>query len=139
MNAVTKVIRTPKGEELVLLPKAEYDRLRRLEREAGLQAAAVQEAQDVQQAMRILAEIRSGVQETVPQAMVQRLLTGEHPVLVWREYRKLTAEALAQRAGLSRAYVTQIETGARKGSVRSLRALARALNVEMEDLLPRQD
>ena len=139
MNAVTKVIRTPKGEELVLLPKAEYDRLRRLEREAGLQAAAMQETQDVQQAMRILTEIRSGVQETVPQAMVQRLLTGEHPVLVWREYRKLTAEALAQRAGLSRAYVTQIETGVRKGSVRSLRALARALNVEMEDLLPRQD
>lgn len=139
MNAVTKVIRTPRGEELVLLPKAEYDRLRRLEREAGLQAAAMQETQDVQQAMRILTEIRSGVQETVPQAMVQRLLTGEHPVLVWREYRKLTAEALAQRAGLSRAYVTQIETGARKGSVRSLRALARALNVEMEDLLPRQD
>lgn len=135
MNAVTKVIRTPKGEELVLLTKAEYERLRRLEREAE----ATQDAEDLRIAERVLAEIKSGQQELVPQPVVNRLLAGENPVLVWREYRKLTAEALAKQAGLSRAYVTQIETGARKGSARSLQALARALKVGIEDLLPRQD
>ncbi len=135
MNAVTKVIRTPKGEELVLLPKAEYERLRRLEREAETE----EDAADLRIAERVLTEIKSGKQELVPQPVVQRLLAGENPVLVWREYRKLTAESLAKKAGLSRAYVTQIETGARKGAARSLQALARALKVEIEDLLPRQD
>ena len=135
MNALAKVIRTPKGEELVLLPKAEYERLRRLERELE----AMEDAADLGAAKRVLAEIRSGKQELLPADMVFRIVEGANPVLVWREYRKLTAEGLAKKAGLSRAYVTQIETGVRKGSTRTLRALAKALKVDMEDLLPRQD
>ncbi|MBP7063802.1 helix-turn-helix transcriptional regulator [Ferrovibrio sp.] len=114
MNAEIQWIRTPKGEELVILTKAAYQRLLR---DAG----------------------ESVAEETIPADMAFRMAKGENPVLVWREYRKLTAEALAKKAGLSRAYVTQIETGARKGSARSLQALARALKVEIEDLLPRQD
>jgi DNA-binding XRE family transcriptional regulator len=73
-------------------------------------------------------------QETVPIEVVDRLVTGENPVKVWREHRGLSQVALAERAGLNIAYLSQIETGARKGSVRTMKKLAEALGLELDDL-----
>ena len=76
-------------------------------------------------------------EETVPHAVVQRLVMGEQPVKVWREYRGLTQAALARAARITPAYLSQIETGVREGSVRVLTALARTLQVDVEDLVAR--
>ena len=73
-------------------------------------------------------------QEAVPAELVDRLLSGEHPVKVWREYRGLSQRGLAARAGLNFAYLSQIETGARKGPVQTIRKLAEALSVDLDDL-----
>ena len=61
-------------------------------------------------------------------------MAGEVPVRVWREHRGLSARALATRAGISSAYLSQIETGKKPGSFDAMAKLARALGVEMEDL-----
>jgi len=61
---------------------------------------------------------------------------GAVPVRVWREHRGLSARALAGRAGISAAYLSQIETGRKPGSFDAMARLARALGVAMEDLEP---
>jgi transcriptional regulator with XRE-family HTH domain len=57
---------------------------------------------------------------------------------VWREHRCLSARALASRAGISTAYLSQIETGSKPGSFDAMAKLSRALGVDMEDLEPWQ-
>ena len=52
----------------------------------------------------------------------ERILAGEHPLKAWREWRGLSQTALARRASLSKAYVNEIEAGAKPGSLRALRA-----------------
>ncbi|MCC7304989.1 MAG: helix-turn-helix transcriptional regulator [Alphaproteobacteria bacterium] len=53
----------------------------------------------------------------------------EHPVKILREHRGLTQAALAKKAGISRPYLTEIETGKKDGSIRAVRALAEVLKV----------
>lgn len=83
-----------------------------------------------------VAALERGEEEFVPSELVDRLLPGENPVKVWREYRGLSQRELAQKAGVAQAYVAQIETGRRKGSVGTLRRLAEALRVDLDDLVP---
>lgn len=77
---------------------------------------------------------RTGDQESVPAEMVDRLLAGENPVKLWREYRGLSQRALAEQAGLNFAYLSQIETGARKGTRAAIKKLAGALGLDLDDL-----
>jgi len=70
----------------------------------------------------------------IPSAVTQSLLEGENPVRVWREYRELTQEALATQAGISKAYLCQIETGKRVGTIKTLKAIAGALGIRPDDL-----
>jgi transcriptional regulator with XRE-family HTH domain len=51
------------------------------------------------------------------------------------EYRGLSQRALAERTGLNFAYLSQIETGTRKGPVRTMKKLAEALGLEPDDLI----
>lgn len=88
----------------------------------------------------VLAEVRAreaaGAAEYVPVEIAERIFVGgDHPVRVWREYRGLTLSALAREARLAQSYVSEIEHGRKRGSVRALAALAKALRVEIEDLL----
>jgi len=74
-------------------------------------------------------------EELVPHEVVRRLVSGEPPLRVWREVRGLSPETLARRAEIGTAYLGQLESGKRTGSTRVLAALARALDVGIEDLL----
>ena len=73
-------------------------------------------------------------QESVPAEFVDRLIAGENPVKLWREHRGLSQRALAAQAGLNFAYPSQIETGARNGTVATMKKLAQALAVDLDDL-----
>jgi DNA-binding XRE family transcriptional regulator len=71
----------------------------------------------------------------VPAETVDRILAGESPVRVWREHRNLTQQQLADRARLSKPYVSQIESKSREPSLDALRRLAAALEVDVDDLI----
>jgi len=72
----------------------------------------------------------------IPYSIVRReLIGGEHPVKLWREERKLTVEALAEQAGISKAFLSQIENGKRQGTAKTLKALAVALQVPLDVLI----
>ncbi len=112
---------TPKGETLVILALEEYERLI--------------DAADVATGTKVRADIAAGRDELVPAAIVKRILAGENPVRVWREHRGLSGRALAEKVELSAAYISEIETGKKDGSVAAMMLIARALNVDIDDLI----
>lgn len=70
----------------------------------------------------------------IPAAVASALLDGEQPIKVWREHRGLTQDVLAEKAGISKAYLCQIETRRRVGALKTLKALADALALKVDDL-----
>jgi DNA-binding XRE family transcriptional regulator len=112
--------------ELVTIPRAEYDRLR----------AAAEDLADLQSHDRAMAQLAAGEDELIPAAFANRLLDGESPLRVYRDLRGLTQSALAEKARVNRVTVAEIETGRKRGSISTLRALATALNVTLDDLAP---
>lgn len=72
--------------------------------------------------------------ETFPGELVDRLIAGGNRLRVYREYRGLTQAALAGASGVSRDMIAMIETGRKNGSIATVRKLARALAVDVEDL-----
>lgn len=70
-----------------------------------------------------------------PAAVALAIADGAHPVKAWREHKRLTLQALADAAGVSKPYVSQIEGGKRAGTAATLRKLASALAVPPGALL----
>ena len=95
----------------------------------------LEELEDLADARILSAKIATGEDETFPDSFVERLLSGEHPLKVWREYRGLTVAALATACNVSSPALSQIENGKRKPSAMLLKRLAVALKCDMEELL----
>lgn len=72
--------------------------------------------------------------ELLPPEMVDALLS-ENPIRVWREHRDLSQRQLAELAGISTPYLSQLEAGKREASQRVIRRLAKALRVDVDDLI----
>lgn len=122
MDAQTIV--TPSGERLVILPEAEYRAL----------LAAAEDAADVEAVREFRRRLEVGDEELVPGEIVERLLSGENPVRVWRDHRNMTSAALAEAAGVGQGYLSQIETGKRDGTIETMKKIAAALKVRLDDL-----
>jgi transcriptional regulator with XRE-family HTH domain len=67
--------------------------------------------------------------------MVYGLLDGDNPIRVWREHRGLSQQQLADETGISKPYLSQLESGKREASQRVIRRLARALSIDLDDLI----
>lgn len=94
-------------------------------------AEMLQDVQDYDSAKMALEE---GKEELLPESFVNELLEGANPVRLWREYRGLTQKKLANAAGISVPYLSQLETGKRKGSLEVYSAIATALGVTLDDI-----
>jgi DNA-binding XRE family transcriptional regulator len=112
--------------DMVTIPRSEYDRLR----------AAAEDLADLQAHDRAMAALAAGDDELIPAPFANRLLDGENPLRVYRDLRGLTQAALASKAGVNRVTIAEIETGRKQGSVATLRALAAALTIALDDLAP---
>ena len=97
--------------------------------------ARLEALEDIKEATAIRQAIDSGQEETVPAELVDRMLDGESPIKVWREYRGLNQATLAKHSGVSSAYISQIEAGKKSGAVDTLKRIAEALNVDLDDLI----
>ena len=93
----------------------------------------VAEADLTDEALMTLAELDDD--EVIPMYVSERLSAGEHPVKVFREYRDMTQKALAETVGISPEYVSQIESRTKQASVDTLKALAEALSLNLDDLI----
>ncbi len=97
---------------------------------------ALEDAQDLAAVRASLSRRSAGKDDGLPVALYRRMRAGEHPIRVWRAHRKLTLAALAERASVARAYLSEIETGKKPGSVAALQRIARTLSVDIDDLVP---
>ena len=91
-----------------------------------------EDAMDAAILQRILEDPR---QEVVPFELARRIVYGEHPARVWREYRGMKAGELAAEAGVVASYLSNIETGKKTGSVKAMKRIAAALHVTVDDLV----
>lgn len=124
---------TPGGEKMVAVPEEEYINLLNL-------ADRVQEDADIAEVRKIQADISEGRSEYIPSDFVKKLLFGDvHPIVLWRKYRGMTGRELSKAAGTTAVHLSNIENFKKSGGIGIYQKIAVALNVTVDDLLPRID
>lgn len=110
--------------EMISIPLDEYQAL----------VAAREDLADLRAYDRTMAALDSGADEMIPAEYVERMINGESRLRVWRDYRGLTQAALGEAALVNRVQIADIEAGRKTGSVETLKKLASALRVDLDDL-----
>lgn len=121
-------IKGPSGEELAVIPKAEYERLKKL--------AASEDVGIDRVVGRTRAAIARGDEVLLPKKVVDRLAEGENAIRVLREWKDMTQLYLSSKTGLSQSYLSDLENGRRTGSAETLSVIARVLGVPLDLLVP---
>ena len=122
MREEVQIIERNGKPEWAVLPYEEY--LKLIE-----QAELLEDIRDFDE---IIAAIERGEEELIPAEVVNAILDGKNPIKAWREYRRLTQQQLADIIGISKPYLSQIETGKRAGTTDVLALIAKALDVSLE-------
>jgi DNA-binding XRE family transcriptional regulator len=118
-------ITTDDGKRLAVLPEAEYLAL----------IEAREDQEDLAAVREFDAKLARGEEEMIPAEFANRIIDGENKIRVWREYRGLLVKDLATKADVKPAYLSQIETGVREGTIDVLKRIAQALNVSIDDIV----
>jgi ribosome-binding protein aMBF1 (putative translation factor) len=120
MPVMTK---SPKGDDIVILSRKEYDQL---------VVAANEDAADAAVAKKAIARN----EETLTGAEVNQLLAAKTPLAFWRRKRGLTQAELAKAADIAQGFLSEIESGLKTGDVTVLQRIAIALEISLVDLVP---
>ncbi len=105
------------GKPFVLVPEEEFE-----------------DMMDIVMAREVMARIEAG-EETWPAELVYELLETDSRIRTYRNYRKMTVSELAEAAGISQPYLSEIESGKKTGSVDVLKRIASALKVDLDDIV----
>ena len=124
MKEEIQIIERDGEPEWAILPYEEY--LKLIE-----QAELLEDIRDFDE---ISAAIERGDEELIPAEVVNAILDGRNPIKVWREFRGLTQQQLANVVRISKPYLSQIEAGKRTGTTDVLAAIAKALDVSLEQV-----
>jgi DNA-binding XRE family transcriptional regulator len=114
-----KLITTPGGEKLAILPADEFEDL--CDQLAHATA---------------MADYRSGREEALTLDEVDALLAAPTPLAFWRAKRGMTQAKLAKAAGTTQPHIADLESGKHGGSLEIMARIAKALRVKIDDLAP---
>ncbi len=121
---------TPEGTKMAIVPADEFERIYEM---------GTMNQQDIADAI----SIESSWQEFVasgctyiPVAYFDRVLDGEHPVRVYRQWRGFTIAELAQKANITVGYLSNIERGIKTGTVATYQKIAEVLDLPLDDIVP---
>jgi DNA-binding XRE family transcriptional regulator len=115
--------------EVAIVPRAEYERLKAFE----------QEAEEDSGTARLIARAKQEVADgapVLPKGVVDRLANGENPIRVLRQFRKETQAELAAAVGIAQNYLSDLETGNRKGPLELHQKIARFLGIPLDLVAP---
>ena len=126
MNKV-QFIKTERGEELAVLPRDEYERLKALATSEDAGAARI--------VRKTKAAVAAGREILLPKIVVDRLAAGENPIRVLREWRDMTQTDISVRTDISQGHLSDIESGRRTGTPAALRKIADVLKVPLDLLI----
>ena len=116
------------GQKIAMLPVEDYNYLLGLaEDKADIVAAERAEQR------------RLAGEEYVPFELAEAIMDGEHPLRVWRKYRGLSLQKLSEMANMRTAIISEIENNKAQGKPSHWRALANALNVSVDNIIPEND
>jgi hypothetical protein len=116
--------KTARGE-VAILPREDYEIL----------VAKAAEADEDKGTARLVAASRRATAAgapLLPKHVVGRLANGDNPIRVFREWRDKPQQYISFKTGLSQGYISDVETGRRKGTAAALRLIADALRVPLD-------
>ena len=119
-----KFTMTAKGE-MATLPRAEYERLKKLALEAD------EDAGTARVVARAKTEIADGT-TLLPMEVVNRIANEENVIRVLREFREFSQAEFVAKVGITQGYLSDLETGKRKGPLELHQRIARALGVPLD-------
>jgi len=120
MGYVPQKFVAPDGTEMVVLPAADFERLH----------ALAEDNHDVLSAHVQVARLSAG-EGTMPGEVLELILDGLSPIAAWRKFRGMSQLTLAKAAGCTQSALSQIESGARYGTPKLRKALAKALDAPL--------
>jgi len=122
-----QTFRTPNGDEMVIMPRADYDRLLHQD---------MDEDDEVRAARKVLRRVQAGAEPLIPlEVYKMNKIKGFSRLRAWRTHRGLSIAGLARKIGKSQPYLTQIENGTRKGTLATIAKLADILNTTVDCLV----
>ena len=119
--------KTDKGE-IAILPRKEYEAL------AAKAAEADEEIGSARLVARARKEITAGA-PLIPKKFVDRIANGENALRVLREWRDMTQVYLSSKTGIGQGYISDLESGRRKGTTAALKKIAVAMNAPLDLLV----
>ena len=111
--------------EWAVIPFSEYKKLQE----------ALEDAEDIKDIEESVQAIQEGKEMTVPGEVTFAILDGVNSVRAWRKYKQIKMNALAEKVGISSAYLSQIENGKRNPTIDTLKAIAKKLKIDIEMLI----
>jgi DNA-binding XRE family transcriptional regulator len=124
MSLAISYFTTPTGDEMAVLPRSDLERL----------CGIVEDVEDVRAFDAAMEALESGEDELLPEAFVDALMETDCPLREWREYRGMTQAALSEASGVRQATISGIEKKGSEPALKTARALAAALGVDVDDL-----
>jgi hypothetical protein len=120
-----QIIRAPNGEELVVLPRAEYeDLVERANHDAeDAEDVAIYDARKAELAAR---------GSVLPAEVSAAILRGDSRLKAMRHWRGKTQMHLEFKTGIGQGYLSDLENGRRAGTPETVAKLAQALEVPVE-------
>lgn len=108
-------------DDMVTIPRKEYERLVQMKYQKDSRLAAER--------------MKNGEDNRFPDAVIRQLVAGIIPVRVFRNHRKMTMVTLAKLTSVSIPYICEIETGKKPGGLNTMKKIAEALDVRIDDLV----
>ena len=115
---------TSKGE-IAILPRKEYEAL----------AAKAQEADENFGTARLVARARKEIAAglpLIPKEVVDRIARGENALRALREWRGKTQLYVAHKSNIGQGYISELESGRRKGTTTALKKIADVLKLPLD-------
>ena len=111
--------------EVAILPRKDYEAL----------AAKAQEADEDIGTVRLVARARKEIvagAPLIPKEIVDRIIAGENALRVLREWRGKTQVDISYKTNIGQGYISDLESGRRKGTTAALKKIADALKVSLD-------
>ncbi len=122
--------KTPNGEEMVVLSRADYEAM--IDKLSDIE----EDAADLSIGLQRKADLESGKDARLPEPVSAALLRGDSLLKALRNWRDMTQMHLAHRTGLGQGYISDLEAGRRKGTAETLALIATALDIDPAWLAP---
>ena len=116
--------KTSKGE-IAILSRKDYEIL------AARAAEADEDIGTARLVARARKEIASGA-PLIPKTIVDRIAKGENALRDLREWRDVTQLYLSHKTDIGQGYLSDLESGRRKGTTAALKKIARELDVPLD-------